>query len=142
VRPAIDTDERGGAQREEELSVQKIGAQYLVKKFTDYVTAPPAEAPEQEPGMPAATALPDLDGQVIEDDEGQPIGTAHRLRDVAVYVVSRGYGDRAEELRECIGDPESRVLFHTVDGRLAGLIYVPDPSKAPRQAAGMRADEV
>ena len=124
--------------------MQKIGAQYLVKKFADYVTAPPPEAPEPEPvqGEAVAAGFPDLDGQVIEDDEGQPLGTAHRLRDIAVYVVSEGYGNRAEELRQYIGDPESRVLFHTVDGRLAGLIYVPDPSKAPKRTSGMRADDV
>jgi hypothetical protein len=123
--------------------VQKIGAQYLVKKFADYVTAPPPEAPEAEPGeLEAAPELPDLDGQAIADDDGQPLGTARRLRDVAVYVVSEGFGDRAEELTRCIDDPESRVLFHTVDGRLAGLIYVPDPSKAPKRTSGLRADEV
>jgi hypothetical protein len=126
--------------------VQKIGAQYLVKRITDYVVAPPSQAAEQESAAPAtavpAASGPDLDGEEIRDDEGRRLGTARRLRDVAVYVVADGVGDRVEALQQCLDDPESRVLFHTVDGRLAGLIYVPDPSKAPPRAGGMRADEV
>jgi hypothetical protein len=133
---------------EEEMAmVQKIGAQYLVKRVTDYVMAPPTQAGEPAPGEtatapPAAAGGPDLDGEQIRDDEGQRLGTARRLRDVAVYVVSDGFGDRVEALQRCIEDPETRVLFHTVDGRLAGLIYVPDPGKAPASSGGMRADEV
>ena len=125
--------------------MQKIGAQYLVKRISDYVTAPPPQANEDEPAPAAAKAVasgPDLDGEEIRDDEGQRLGTARRLHNVAVYVVSDGFGDRTELLQQCLDDPESRVLFHTVDGRLAGLIYVPDPSKAPPRTGGMRADEV
>jgi hypothetical protein len=126
--------------------VQKIGAQYLVKRVTDYVMAPSAEgeaAPGETAAAPAAAASgPDLDGEEIRDDEGQRLGTARRLRETAVYVVADGFGDRVEALQRCIEDPETRVLFHTVDGRLAGLIYVPDPNKAPARSGGMRADEV
>ena len=129
--------------------VQKIGAQYLVKRVTDYVMAPPASAAEAEPvpeqqARPSAPEVsgPDLDGEEIRDDEGQVLGTARRLRNVAVYVVTDGFGDRLEVLQQAFEDPETKVLFHTVEGRLAGLIYVPDPSKAPPRAGGMRADEV
>lgn len=127
--------------------VQKIGAQYLVKRITDYVVAPPA--PPGEPASsetaattPAAASGPDLDGQEIRDDEGRRLGIARRLPDIVVYVVSDGFGDRVEALQRCVADPEARVLFHTVDGRLAGLVYVPDPKKAPVRAGGLRADEV
>jgi hypothetical protein len=127
--------------------VQKIGAQYLVKRVTDYVMAPPASAAEpeseQQPSSSAPEVIgPDLDGEEIRDDEGQRLGIARRLRDVAVYIVSDGFGDRLAVLQQAFEDPETKVLFHTVDGRLAGLIYVPDPSKAPPRAGGMRADEV
>ncbi len=129
--------------------VQKIGAQYLVKRVTDYVMAPPVSAtePEAEPepqGKSSAPEVsgPDLDGEEIQDDEGQLLGTARRLRDVAVYIVMDGFGDRLEVLQRALDDPETKVLLQTVDGRLAGLIYVPDPSKAPPRAGGMRADEV
>jgi hypothetical protein len=110
------------------------------------MVAPPPPAAEPEPEQPASgesvATGPDLDGEEIRDDEGERLGTARRLRDVAVYVVTDGFGDRVEALQQCFDDPECRVLFHTVDGRLAGLIYVPDPSKAPPRAGGMRADEV
>jgi hypothetical protein len=127
--------------------VQRIGAQYLVKRVTDYVMAPPAQAGEPAnaetvAAAPAAESGPDLDGEEVRDDEGKRLGIARRLRDIAVYVVADGFGDRVETLQRCIEDPETRVLFHTVDGRLAGLIYVPDPSKAPARSGGMRADDV
>ncbi|HKG25177.1 MAG TPA: hypothetical protein VKB09_05970 [Thermomicrobiales bacterium] len=126
--------------------VQRIGAQYLVKRVTDYVMAPPTTTAEPETEQPQASAPavsgPDLDGEEIRDDDGQRVGTARRLRDVAVYVVSDRFGDPVEVLHQCLDDPQTRVMFHTVDGRLTGLIYVPDPSKAPPRAGGMRADEV
>lgn len=131
------------------MVVQKIGAQYLVKRVTDYVMAPPPSAAEQElePEQQARVAAPetigpDLDGDEIRDDEGQLLGTARRVRNVAVYVVTDGFGNPLEVLQQAFDDPETRVMFHTVDERLAGLIYVPDPNKAPPRADGMRADEV
>lgn len=130
--------------------VQKIGAQYLVKRISDYVTAPPTQPESQvtEPTETRATTAPDiddsvdLDGEAIRDDDGQVIGIARRIRNVAVYVVSDTSSNRLETLQNCVDDPESRVLFQTVDGRLAGLIYVPDPEKAPPRVGGFRADDI
>jgi hypothetical protein len=130
--------------------VQKIGAQYLMKRVSDYVTAPPAtaEAKATEPTEPRATAAHDidesnnLDGEAIRDDDGQVIGIARRVRDVAVYVISDTSANRLDVLHGCVDDPESRVLFQTVDGRLVGLIYVPDPDKAPPRVGGFRADDI
>lgn len=116
--------------------MQKIGAQYIVKRISDYVTAPPAQ-----PAEPSAPDR-DLDGQVIHDEQGQRLGTAHRLPDVAVYVVSDGPADHEAELKRCAGEPASRLFFHTEGERLTGLIYVPDPSRLPRRVEGARADEV
>jgi hypothetical protein len=128
--------------------VQKIGAQYIVKRITDQIVAPPpaAEAPPQEAPAtaPRAAEAPahDLDGQVITDETGQAVGTAHRLPGVAVYVVTAPHANREAELRRCLGEPEPRVLLHTEDGRLTGVIYVPDPSGAPRRVEGTRPDDV
>jgi hypothetical protein len=131
------------------MVVQKIGAQYLVKRVSDYVMAPPPSKgdPETEPEQPARASGPeeigpDLDGEPIEDDEGQVLGTARRVRNVAVYVVTDGFGNPLERLQQAVDDAETKVMFHTVDGKLMGLIYVPDPSKAPPRADGMRADEI
>jgi hypothetical protein len=130
--------------------VQKIGAQYLVKRISDYVTAPPATA--ESKAMESTETRPtiaetledghDLDGEAIRDDDGQVIGIARRIRNIAVYVISDTSTHRLEALQECVDDPESRVLFQTVDGRLAGLIYVPDPEKAPPRVGGFRADDI
>lgn len=130
--------------------VQKIGAQYLVKRISDYVTAPPVtpDAKGPEPSDARTTTAQeldesvDLDGEAIRDDDGHVIGIARRIRDIAVYVVSDTSGNRLETLQNCVDDPESRVLFQTVDGRLAGLIYVPDPEKAPARVGGFRADDI
>jgi hypothetical protein len=129
--------------------VQKIGAQYLVKRISDYVTAPqPAEDPEQPqpaaaPPQMVAETVPDLlDGQTVRDEEGQNVGIARRVHDVSVYVIGEGFGDRVQALQDAIDDPDSKILFHSVDGRLAGIIYVPDPSKRVAKSTGMRADDV
>ena len=129
--------------------VQKIGAQYLVKRISDYVTAPPPE-PASQAAAPAANpsqvedndATVDLDGQVIRDDDGQVVGIARRIRNIAVYVVADSAANRLETLQGCVDDPESRVLFHSVDDRLAGLIYIPDPDKGPPRIGGFRADDI
>jgi hypothetical protein len=129
--------------------VQKIGAQYLVKRISDYVTAPqPAEDSEQPqpvdaPSRPVEESVPDLlDGQVVRNEEGQSVGIARRVHEVSVYVIGEGFGDRVQMVQDAIDDPDSNILFHSVDGRLAGIIYVPDPSKRVAKSTGMRADDV
>src|SRR5690242_8261780 len=93
------------ATSQEDVMVPKIGAQYFVKKIADQIMAPPAEAA-------AAATAGDLDGQVIRDEAGQPLGTAHRLPDVAVYVIADRAVGLDDELRRCLGDAEQRVFFH------------------------------
>ena len=136
--------------------VQKIGAQYLVKRISDYVTAPasqPGAAPEQpqpqphegqpQPQVQAAPAAPDLlDGQVVRGEDGESVGIARRVAEVGVYFVGEGFGDRIQTLQEIIDDPDTTILFHSVDDRLAGIIYVPDASKRAAKSSGMRADDV
>jgi hypothetical protein len=130
------------------LVVQKIGAQYLIKRVSDYVTAPPPPAAgptETETVSSAAaeeTVVDLLDGQPLKDEDGQTVGIARRVREVAVYFVGEGFGDRVQTLQEAIDDPDTKILFHSVDNRLAGIIYVPDPSKRQAKSSGMRADDV
>jgi hypothetical protein len=128
--------------------VQKIGAQYLVKRISDYVTAPPPPAAGPAEQSSEVTAEPEepsvdlLDGQMVRDEDGNSVGIARRVREVAVYFVGEGFGDRVQTLQEAIDDPETKILFHSVDNRLAGIIYVPDPSKRQAKSSGMRADDV
>lgn len=134
--------------------VQKIGASYVIKKVADYVTTAPAEpaqpagaaqdVQEVEPAERRAPRAPidSLHGQVITDENGEAVGAARRVPGVAVYVIAPAYGDPAAELERCIEDPETRLFFHREDDRLVGLIYVPDPSRAPRPVEGMRAEDI
>lgn len=123
--------------------MQKIGAQYALKKIGDYVMAPPPQAAETDEETSVAAAPADLDGQVITDEEGQSLGVARRVAGVAVYVIAERRAGLEEQLRAAIVDPEGRVFFHHAeDGRLTGLIYVPDPSARPAPVAVTRADDV
>jgi len=91
--------------------VQKIGAHYLAKRIADQLLAPPAQPATAAQPVEGEVAGGDLDGHVVHDEHGQPLGTAHRF-------------------------------LYTEGARIAGLIYVPDPSRAPRRVSAIRSDEV
>ena len=127
--------------------MQRIGASYIAKKIADQVLtpppkpAPPAEAEDDdEPREPPV--VDELDGQPFHDEEGQPLGTAFRLPGIAVYVVGDRYANRHAELLRALAEPESRIFWHTVDGRITALFYFADPANAPSRPEGMRADDV
>ncbi|MGI8475639.1 MAG: hypothetical protein ACR2OO_04625 [Thermomicrobiales bacterium] len=122
--------------------MQKIGTQYVLRKIKDQVMAPP---PEKQPGVPEAQVErpgKDIDGQIINDENGQTIGRAFRLPGVALYVVATGTMPNEDELKRCLADPNPRTFLHTEDGRLTGVIFVPDASHFPKRVVGGRADDV
>ena len=127
--------------------MQKVGASFVLKKVGDYVMAPPktAEVEEErtEEAAPRAPEMPSLDGQTITDEDGQSLGIARRVANVGVYLIT---GDRSgldDQLKATVEDPAGRVFFHHAeDGRLTGLIYVPDPAKRPAPVAATRADDI
>ena len=120
--------------------MQKMAGSYLVKRLGDELFAKPA--PREETAEEASEEADEYDGQVVHDEEGQRLGTAHRVPDVAVYVVFDGYGRPEDVLARCLAQPDSRLLFQEERGRVTALIYVPDPSALPRRPEGLRADEV
>jgi hypothetical protein len=124
--------------------VQKVGAQFVVKKISDYVMAPPPQADEApEVAQGAQPAASDLNGQVIKDEEGRSLGVARRVANVAVYLVTDRRAGLEEQLKATITDPEGQVFFHhKEDGTLAGLIYVPDPSSRPAPVSVTRPDDI
>jgi hypothetical protein len=127
--------------------VPKIAGQYIVKRIYDQVLAAPPEreddAVEPEPQPRAETRVDDqLDGQVVLDDEGNPLGIARRLGSIGVYVVSERRGDAESELLRALNDPTSQLLIRSDDGRVSGLIYVPDPDSAPPRVDGIRSDDI
>ena len=126
--------------------MQRVGASYVGKKIYNYImTQPeaPAEGARAEVGETLADApVDELDGQAFHDEEGQPLGTAHLIPGLAVYVISNGYANPALELERALNDPETRLFWRTTGERIVALIYVPDPSRAPVRPDAIRADEV
>ena len=122
--------------------MQKIGAQYVLKKITDTVMAPPAEKPPVAPEAQVQRPGKDMDGQMISDENGQTIGRAFRLPGVALYVVATGTMPNEDELKRCLAEANPRTFLHTEDGRLTGVIFVPDASHFPKRVVGGRADDV
>ncbi len=128
--------------------MQRVAGAYIGKKIKDelFSVPKPREAAEQMAPTGSAAgsgADDDLDGTVVEDEDERAVGTAHRVPGVGVYVAYDGYGNPQRVLADCVGDPAARLLLTTDDkGRITALIYVPDPSRAPRRPEGMRADDV
>ena len=129
--------------------MQRVGASYVGKKVYDYLMTPsekPGESePEAGPEQPVAADAPiedGIDGQLIHDDEGRPLGTARRVAGVGVYLVSDGYVNAGRELAEILSEPETRLLWREDEGRITALFYVPDPSRVARRPRAMRADDV
>ncbi|MEZ4499290.1 MAG: hypothetical protein R2839_04300 [Thermomicrobiales bacterium] len=145
------------------MVLPKMGASYVIKKFADEVMAEPKAAVEsamataldptlsksQSSGASATAAAQrqaiadSWDGQEISSEDGEVIGTARRVHQVGLYVISDGFGDLASELESCVLDDDSRRFFvHDAQGRIAGLIYAPHPDKMPVRAEGLRADDI
>jgi hypothetical protein len=126
--------------------VQKIAAQQVAKRIYDSVMAPTKVAYETERAAESpepAPDLPDLHGQTVRDETGAELGTAHRLSDVAVYLVFDGYGTPRDLFDRLVEDPGTRLYVQRDErGHIVGLLYVPDPSRLPQRPAGLRADEV
>jgi hypothetical protein len=128
-----------------ERMMQKVGAQYLMKKFADQVLAPPeASADASDPAAAPARPLgPPPESIIVRDANGELLGTGYRVEELAVYVVTDGQGDPAVELDRCIGDPQTRLFRDSEDGRLTAIIYVPDPSRrATMRGPAVRADDI
>jgi hypothetical protein len=131
------------------MVVPKIGAQWAIKKIADEVMAPPPAPPEpDEPAAAPAYQAPveeedEFDGELVNDEQGNPIGTAHRMRSIGIYLVSDSHGNLEKELQDCIEDEESRKFFiRDKRGRLTGIIYAPHPDRMPAKAEALRADEI
>ena len=126
--------------------MQRVGASYVGKKIYNYImTQPeaPAEGEQAEVGGTLADVpVDELDGQPFYDEDGQPLGTAHLVPGLAVYVVSNGYANSAVELERALNDSETRLFWRTTGERIVALIYVPDPSRAPQRPTAMRAEEI
>ena len=119
--------------------MQKIGAQYVMKKVYDQVLAP-KEAPPDEVVEEAVVTQTGPDSLVVHDADGNEIGTAYRV-DVAVYAVTYGRGRPEAALARSLEGENTQVMVQREGGRIAGIIYVPDPSAGPSGEA-TRAEDI
>ena len=131
--------------------VQKIGAQYIAKRVADQLLNPTSTAqPTTETAQPVQAQAPAAaagrsqfpDVITVNDETGRSIGSAYRVSDVAVYVVTSPVQDRAAELEHSFSDSETQIYFHHENGRLAGIIYAPARSRTLGNLQGGRADDV
>ena len=85
-------------------------------------------------------------GTTYTDGEGNRIGQAVRMLNVAVYVVSNENSDPEQDLLMAMRDPESEVIFHTDRGHVSRLIYIPparpDAQSVSQNVKGFRADDI
>jgi hypothetical protein len=122
-----------------------VGA-FLVGKVKDELFATPQEAQEAVEAIEEQIiANDDHIGTVYTDADGNPIGQAVRMLNVAVYVVSNERSDPERDLLAAMRNPESEVIFHTQGGRVARIIYIPpeqDTSSKGQGVKGFRADDI
>lgn len=69
-----------------------------------------------------------MDGQNISDEDGQPFGTMHRLREVSVFVVADRLADMATELEQRLLDTSTRLIVRTDEERVTDLVFVLAPT--------------
>lgn len=136
------------------MVVPKIGAQWAIKQIADQVMAPPpgaAQAPADPAAAPAqqyhqappVEEFDEFDGEIVNDENGDAIGTAHRMRAINIYLVSDSHGNLEKELQDCLEDDESRRYFvRDKRGRLTGVIFAPHPDRMAKKAEALRADEI
>lgn len=122
-----------------------VGA-FLVGKVKDELFSSPEEAQEAVEAIEEQiVATDDHIGTVYTDADGNEIGQAVRMLNVAVYVVSNERGDPEKDFLAAMRNPESEVIFHTEGGRVSRVIYIPpeqDNSRSGQNVKGFRADDI
>lgn len=130
---------------------RKLGM-YVANKIKDEIMAPPRPAAD-EVGDSRRDERPDryereerydeLDGQILRDGEGNSLGRAYRVPDVAVYVIARDGRNPSADLARAIKDDPSRLVFQTTEsGRISSVIYIADEAPSVGGLRGARADDV
>ncbi len=119
----------------------KVLSSYVGKMIKDELFAKPAPPAAPDAAEPAAPAE-EPDRQELHDEAGRPLGTAYRVPGVAVYVIFDGRGTPEAELRRCVSEPGSQILFQSDRGRITALVYLPDPDRPPGGAEAIRAEDV
>jgi hypothetical protein len=126
--------------------MQRTVGMYIANRIKDELLKPPVPVDEEvdESGEVREVYEDPLDGEVIRNDAGETLGVAHRLANVAVYVVgNRGVNANAE-MERALEDPETEIVIHRQGREITALVYIPSvAARAPQSATrGFRADDV
>ena len=123
--------------------MQRTVGMYIANRIKDEILKPPAEAGEnvQEAHVQTEDAL---DGETVTNADGQVLGTARRLHNVAVYVVGHPGANANTDLERAMNDPDAEVIVHREGRAITALVYVPSETATLPSGPthGFRADEV
>lgn len=128
--------------------MQRTIATYLTNRVKDEIFAKPNQETESEQGQEqqveatAEVVHDPLDGELIRDDDGNPLGRATRMQDISVYVVAPRSASAEREFQRGLEDPDTEVIWHQEDGRITALIYVPTQGSLAGETEGFRPDDV
>jgi hypothetical protein len=122
--------------------MQRTVGMYIANRIKDEILKPPAEVEDVEDGVEQYEDP--LDGETITNAEGQVLGVAHRMREVALYVVGARGANANTELERAMNDPDAEVIVHREGRNITALVYVPsETAQLPQSGTrGFRADEV
>jgi len=117
---------------------------FIANKIKDEIFAKPAQEDDQEQAGAQVHYEDPLDGEIIYDDNGKPLGQAYRLPDVAVYVVAGSNARPDVELERAINDPDSELIIHREGRTITALVYIPEQVEyqATQRTRGFRPDDV
>lgn len=124
--------------------MQRTVGMYIANRIKDELLKPPTPVEDEVDDEGNEVYEDPLDGEVIRNDAGVTLGVAHRLGNVAVYVVgNRGVNANAE-MERALEDPETEVVIHRQGREITALVYIPSVvARAPQSATrGFRADDV
>ena len=123
--------------------MQRTIGMYIANKIKDEIFSPQAVEDEDGEVHYVEPEHDPLDGQLIRDNQGRALGRAYRLPDIAIYVVSGDGANRNAELERAVNDPETELILHWEDNRIAALVYVPEQARnAASGLHGFRAEDV
>ncbi len=122
-----------------------VGA-FILDRVKNEIFATPEEAEQAVEAIEESIiANDDHIGTVYTDADGNAIGQAVRMLNVAIYVVSNEQSDPEKDLLAAMRNPESEVIFHTDGGRVSRVIYIPPEQPAAlagQDVKGFRADDI
>jgi hypothetical protein len=122
--------------------MQRTVGMYIANRIKDEILKPPAEV--NDTGETYVETEDALDGQTVTNAEGQVLGVARRLPNVAVYVVGQQGANANTDLERAMNDPDVEVIVHREGRTITALVYVPSSNATLPSGPthGFRADEV